>query len=360
MPGLIVVGSGESVSSTSGDPRWDLYLAESDNLEIIAPLFDATGISLDLSLNKPGRMTFQYPLDGPLSVELGPVRRAVVLVYNGVIYWSGYINNISKSLPSESVQIVVNGWLELLYHRELREKVTYTNQTRGFIIHDLLAAANGQQFTWIEQGTNTDDAPPIDKTFEESEVIGQGIDELTSIEAGPDVTIDPEFRTMDIKAWDEYVDRTGVIWAYGWGPANVNSFTQNISSDNLVNRLSVQGKNSGVTGYLAEDILSQNSYNLFESSVTLSSVSDFDILAAYGEAEIAYRGKPRVTYEFQPAAGHTMPLIFRDFQLGDKCYLKAKFKNKLEVDQAIRIFSCNLNIDPEGNPKMSNMVTVAT
>lgn len=360
MSEVIVVGSGDSVSSTSGDPRWDLYLVESSNMAIVGPLLDASGISLDLSLNRPGRMTFNYPLDAEMSVEFSPVQRGVVLVYNGVIFWSGYINNISKNVPSEDMNIVVNGWLELLYHREVRQKVTYTNQTRGFIIHDLLAIANAQKNTWIQQGTNTDDAPPLDKTFEDNEGIGAGIEEMTGIEAGPDVTIEPEFRTMDIKAWDEYVDRTDVIWAYGWGPANLNSFTQNISADGLVNRLSVAGKNSGVPGYLTEDTLSQDQYNLFESSVTLSSVSDLDILAAYGEAEIVYRGKPRVTYEFQPASGHTMPLIFRDFKLGDKCYLKAVFKNKLEVDQAIRVFSCNLNIDENGTPKMSNMVTVAS
>jgi len=328
-------------------------------MSMICPLYDASNMSLDLALNRPGRLSFNYPLN-EFSLNFSSIGRCVVLVYNGQIYWSGPILSFNRNLPGETINVVAVGWQELLYHRELRTKTTYTTQFRGAIIHDLLNIANLQHDTWMNVGTTTDDAPAISKTFEQGSNIGQGIEEMTSIEAGPDITVDPATRDLNIKAWDEYVDRTGVVWSYGWGPANLESFSENVDGASIINRLNVYGKNSDTTGYLTEDAVSQGLYNLFETSVTLSSVSDTSILAAYGEAELLYKKNPRVTYQFQPIAGDDQPLVFRDFQLGDKCYLKAKFQNIVAVDQPVRVFSCNLQIDENSNPKMTNMVTVAS
>lgn len=337
---------------------WDLYLGASSDMSTICPLADATGISLDLTLNRPGRLTFNYPLNS-FSLNFSPINRCVTLVYNGTVYWSGFVLSFQKNVPNETMTVIAVGWLELLFHRELRAKTTYTTQTRGAIIHALLAVANAQQATWITAGSNADDAPTISKTFELGANIGQGIVEMTSIEAGPDINVNPTTRTLDIKAWDDYTDQTTVIWAYGWGPQNIESFSENVDGESTVNRLNVYGKNSNTAGYLTLDTGSQTTYNLFETSVTLSTVSDVNILAAYGEAEIVYKKNPRVTYQFQPMAGDDQPLVLRDFQLGDKCYLKAKFSDIIAVDQAVRVFSCNLQIT-DNVPKMTNMVTVAS
>lgn len=362
----IVVGEGAGsgqdpgIGTTEEIAHWDLYLAESSDLTVLGPLQDASGINLDLVLNRPGRLQFSYPLDGPLAKEISPINRCVLLAYNGEIFWSGFIMSFQRGMPEEQINVVVTGWQEVLYHRAIRAEVTYINQTRGFIIHELLAIANEQKRTWMEQGTNTDDAPPISKTFEGETTVGQGIEEMTSIEAGPDITVHPQERTLNIQAWDEFVDHTNIIWAYGWGPHNLESFSQSVDGAALINRITVKGKNNAVGGYLTEDILSQTTYQLFENSVTLSNVGDPDILAAYGEAELFYKKNPRVNYQFQPAAGNENPIVFRDFNLGDKCYLKAIYNNVFEVNQAIRVFSCSLSIDDNNVPKMSNMVTVAT
>jgi hypothetical protein len=340
--------------------KWDIYLAASSDMSIICPLYDCSNLTLDVTLNRPGRLSFNYPLDNEFSLNFQTWGRCIVLVYNGTIYWSGPILSYQKSLPDESINVIAVGWQELLYHRELRAKTTYTTQTRGAIIHALLAVANAQKATWITAGTNADDAPTISKTFELASNIGQGIEEMTSIEAGPDITVNPTTRTLDIKAWDDYVDRTEIVWGYGWGPENLENFSENTDGAGIINRLNVYGKNSATTGYLTQDIISQANYNLFETSVTLSTVSDSVILAAYGEGEIVYKSNPRITYQFQPIAGDDQPLVFRDFQLGDKCYLKAKFKGLISVDQPIRVFSCSLQVDENGNPKMTNVVTVAS
>lgn len=338
---------------------WQLFLAESDDLSIVCPLPRATGISLELTLNRPGRLNFNYPLGDPNCEQIAPVYRCILLVKDGQIVWSGPIGPIAEALPSEQINVVATGWLETLYKRQFRNRTVYTDETRGTIIHSLLNVANGYADTYITAGIDGDDAPTISKTFELFENIGQGVEQMTSLEASPDISVDPVTRTLDIRAWDSYSDHPNVVWAYNCGPNNLESFGRTIDSDAMVNRINVLGKNSNTTVYIAEDLVSQATYNLYESNVTLSSVSDPEVIAAYAEAEIVYRGTPRVTYSFQPRGGVDMPLIWEDFQLGDMARLKAQFPPRIDVEQNIRIFSVTLQIDENNDHKLTNITTIA-
>lgn len=344
----------------NADSLWTLWLANSADMSYIHFLSEASAINLELTLNRPGRLTFSFPLSNIKSVDFVPVNKCVVLMYRDEIVWSGPIWSLSESVSDEKINIITVGWLELLHHRITREKIIYLDTTRGQIIQNLLTVANSQQDTWLPNGVNADDAPVISKTFERFSNIGDGIQEMTSIEAGPDVFVNPASRQLDVRAWDNYVDRPNVIWAYGTPEENIQSFTRTIDVDSMVNRLNVLGKNDNTVPFLAEDITSQDDYRLFEQEETLSSVSDDTILTAYGQAEIVYKGTPRVTYSFDPLSGDSLPLIFRDFQIGDKCRLRAKFSPRIDVEQNIRVFACNLLIDENGNPKLSNVTTVAS
>ena len=338
---------------------WQLLLANSSDLSVICPLQKASGISVEATLNRPGRLTFTYPLGDALAAEISPVSRCVLLVHDGVILWSGPIGPIQESLPEEKMSVVATGWLELLYKRILRAKTTYTSQTRGSIIHSLLTTANAQRTTWMSVGTDEDSAPVISKTFDIFSNIGQGIEEMTSLEASPDIFVDPETRELNVRNYLGYDDHPEVVWAYGWGPSNLESFTRQIDSDAMVNRINVIGKNSNTTAYIAADTTSQSLYSLYETEVTLSSVIDQEVIAAYAEAEIVYRGNPRVTYSFQPRAGEDMPCIWLDFELGDRARLKAVSPPRINVQQNVRIFSVTLQIDDNGNHKLTNVTTVA-
>lgn len=339
---------------------WTLYLANSSNMQIIGPLVDAKNFSLEATLNRPGRANFVYPSASPLAVSIIPVFTCVILMYKDQILWSGPVWSSNETEPDGRKSVIAVGWSELLYHRVLRVKTTYTEKTRGSIILALLGIANAQKDTWISAGNDADSAPVLTKTFEAFENIGQAIELMTTIEAGPDYYIDPATRKLHIKTWDSYADHPEILWAYGWGPHNVESFSRQTDVDSMVNRLNVAGKNSDTIRYVAQDLTSQADFQLFESQTTLSSISDQNVLAAYGEAEVVYRGTPRVTYTFQPHGGANQPLIFRDFALGDKCRLRAVAEPNIEVEQDIRVFSAQLSIDENGNHKLNNVVTVAS
>lgn len=333
-----------------------MIAATSSNLAELGEVRAAKELNGEFILSKPGRVTFRTPIDDPVMAALEPVKHCILLALDDIVFWSGPLWVMSDSNPQRMLNITAVGWLELLYHRVFRTKQVYSSEYRGNIIHFLLALANSYQTTWMAPGTQGDAAPQITKTFEKDSNIGQGVEEMTQIEAGPDIFVDPLTRNLNVQQWNLYADLPGVVFTYGIGPSNLSSFVRTVDADQMINRLSVYGKNSNLVPALAEDTTSQADFQLFESTTTLSDVSDASVLLAYAGVEVAMFGLPRTTYTLSPNL--KAPLLFRDFKLGDKVYLKAK-GGRVDVDQAVRVFSATLGRDDEGNVRMNSLATVA-
>jgi hypothetical protein len=253
------------------------------------------------------------------------------------------------------------GWFEVLNKRVTIADVTYPAVTRfGEIMHDLLAIANADHDTWITQGTDTSTAEfTLSRTYQRFSNIGQEIIALSEIESGPDFTIDPLTREMDILD-TRMTDETNAVFGYNFGPNNVSSVKRTTDSDAMANRVIAQGK---FLNAVTDDTAAQDLYQLFTRVDSLSDVSDEEVLGAWVNAEVVLNRHPRVLITFTPSpvinAEDRYPNIFIDYQLGDKVYLTAKYGNIQITEQAIRVFGIGIGIDENGTEIISEVQATA-
>lgn len=202
--------------------------------------------------------------------------------------------------------------------------------------------------------------------FDKRSKIGDAIEKLSTVEAGFDFSVDPETRELDVHYGNVAgtinglgENKEGLIFAYNFGPRNIRSLRTPSNASDLVNKTNAVGQYSVGTAF---DEGSIEAYGLFESTVSLSDVTDVDVLVGYAGAETAYKLQPFQTYEFEPlndAADSTFS-PFDDFSLGDIGYLCAQ-KGDIVIDfQPVRLFGFSIDIDENGNERVSNVRTVAS
>lgn len=342
-------------------PDWNFVLAESEDLTRIGSLKKvARNKNLSVALNRPGNFSYEINMTDDLFSETIEVATCVIAEKNGEAVWSGPVWNIQENWDTEKAEINCVGWFQLLMKRFVLETFQFTNTLDGDIAHQLLEYANEQEInnidrpTWITPGTQTSESDR-NISYDFGQNIGQEIINLTEAEAGFDFDIDPLTREMNIRSWDEYVDRQDVVLGYRWGPKNLATFSRSRDADSMGNQYFVVGQ---TTVGEANDEDSVDLYNLHQQIINLTEVTETAILGAYANAEIVVNKFPKVIYSFQPKfANPTLPSVFEDYQIGDKIYVNAKAANEQISDQAVRIFSVSINIDEEGNEKISNMQT---
>lgn len=355
---------------------WSFRLILSADMFPIAELKKAANKSLTLSLNKPGSANFTYPMDDELSGLIEPIATGIIAYKDNIPVWSGMIiGPLNEDAETNTMTIPVMGWLDKLNHRILRSDLPTTGKYEdiddGTILFDLLQRANdfgplpsydyegtthtADTSTFIEEGTKNypvEEEAPRTAKFDKYTNIGAEIDKLTNIENGCDIEVHPITRELNI--WRrKMTDRTEVIMGYNAPPFNLASFKPTRDTSQMVNYFRAIGRfNDG----LAEDTPSQELYGLIEETGAMTDVSDPEntILPAFAGAEVAVRSTPRVTYDVAPFSQNIFQ-PFVDYQLGDKIYISANKGHWNLAKQAVRIFGLTLNIDNEGNEKVSNL-----
>lgn len=360
--------------------KWSFHLIVSETMERLGELDQARGRSLQLIYNRSGNAAFTIPINDDLFAEAEPVKHGIAVYRNNVPIWSGMIWTNDDQLPQDRVGVTCVGWFETLNHRILRRDVSYPRFSTvplkitggGVVFLDpysvetddayhpggLLTIANAQHDTWISEGIDSDQMERI-VSYTRGQSIGQAITDLSDTEAGFNFTIDPITRQMHIKNWSEYEDKTdSVVFGYNWGPNNLAALGRQTDASTMANRVTSFGKYGGG---LAEDIPSQEEYQLFEEEVQLSDVVDPNVLLAYSGGEVLLRKTPRILYSPAPfpwVAGRT-PQPFVDYGLGDKVLFTAKKGERVNViGQAVRVFGMNVTITEEGNEKLDALQIV--
>lgn len=336
--------------------QWRIFLAESNDLEPKGEITtQASGKSLQLALNRPGAFSCSVPLDTEYKDHLVPVKNCIVAMKDDEIVWSGPIWSRIISFNEDQISLSAVGWFEILTKRYLTETITHTTTNLGDIAFDLLDKANAQQDTWISEGINTNSEVRTVK-YEQFQNIGEEILNLADIEAGYDISVHPSTRELNIRAWNDYEIKEDVLFGYNWGPKNVEQLTLTEDADSMANRIYVQGTN--ITAQ-ADENPSQLDYNLFTEVISLTDVKDQDLLAAIANAEVAVKKNPKVIIEFIPLidVDGSTPELFSEYEIGDKIFLNAKYKGVEIQEQAIRVFGANIEIDNNGNEKISSLQT---
>jgi hypothetical protein len=343
--------------------NWQFFLAESDNLEVISEITpECRDRSFSLSLNRPGTLSFNLPLQTSWYDFLTPWEHCVIAHKNKEAVWSGPIQQKVLNYGSNKIDIACVGWFELLNRRYIVDSNhTYTTTNEGQIAFELLDLANSLSLesetrpTGIVEGSNTSTTART-RTYERWANIGASIMELTEVEDGFDFEIDPLTREMNIREWSEYQDLTEVIWGFNWGPHNLKDFVETHDGDALKNDFYVVGQ-YGIS-HANDTDEGLDKYGVHQHIEQISELSDTDFGGAIANIEIATNKIPRVNLNISPRGGNDnmlVPGIFNDFNLGDKTYLTAKRGQAEILDQPVRIFGWNFNIDSIGNEEITQV-----
>jgi hypothetical protein len=86
---------------------------------------------------------------------------------------------------------------------------------------------------------------------------------------------------------------------------------------------------------------------ILEEWMTLSDVTQANVLAEFANAEVAYKKHGVITYAIKPASMGLVPRMFDDFQLGDQIYFSVN-RGRFQVDsQPVRVFSASIDISDD-------------
>lgn len=349
---------------------WRYWLASSKDMSIIGELREAKSRTLNVDNNKSGSAGFTINMDRKISEDIEPWKTCLITQRGyqteAEWFWSGPVSSATKDFGAGTITVDAIGWFELLLHRLILDRVTYTDQDAASIVSALLDLANSQYPTYITLGT-LQVSQQRTRTYEVDTNIGQEIQALAEIEAGYDWYVDPVTRKLNIYA-RRGADRTGCKWLFiadqsstgkKSNKGNCTNVVEGHDGMTMVNDFRARGKFS--TGSQASP-WSQDHYGvLLQESQSLSDVSDQNILQAFAGAEILYRENPRITYTISPKP-HTVsgvPVLFEDYDIGDTTYLTARRGNHRIDNQAIRIFGAGLSIDDSSGVENINSLRTA-
>lgn len=355
--------------------KYEFILCESPDpkepfqpLHKIGPLVNIQQPSYTLIRNRAGSFNFNIRTKDPMAYKIldlvdlgdvrGTVRKCVRIRRNDVDLWEGPIWTIDGNLPDGLLSIGCVGWLETLQKRILWSTLDYSNSGFGTptdqIIFGLLRIVDSQDLNHrllIKPGLTYGVMPNRNRFYVLGTQVGPTVQELSDIEDGVDYVVRPGTRDLDLYAWDHFAVRANVHLGFGTGPGNISRLTWQENAAQTCNSMVLisQGANVGPV----VDVASQDQYNLFEEYVTLTSANQA-VLAPFGEAELAIRSRPMVTYTIVPKAS-TAPKLFEDFDIGDMIDFSAK-QDAFKIDrQKIRVFGATVSIDTEGNETVTSL-----
>lgn len=380
---LHVIGATEPVYSSlrtsANTTSWKFVLARTADLAPLYELTKAKQKTITWTLNRPGKLSFS--INGTLASAAGiSALSTCVLAYKGdTICWSGPVWSIDEAIPGDTMNVQCVGWQELLNHRLVAPKQEwfsyYSVYDAGTVASALLSLANDQFASLITMGT-VQATQFRTRAYKRFQNIGQEIQALSDVEAGYDIEITPDTRTMNVWSFMGNDLRSSVAFGYLTGPGhNLASVQRQISSDKTVNRMYVMGDSTAVQ---VDDPPSQALYPMFEEQVQLPGVNDNSqqqsftyvpgatastLLQAYANAEMLIRDQPLVIYNIVPMpADNTtrVPRLFVDYGLGDIVKFSAKHGRFNVQNKAARVFSITVSIDENGVEKVTSLQTTAT
>lgn len=188
------------------------------------------------------------------------------------------------------------------------------------------------------------------------------IQQLTEIENGCDVSVDPATRALYVYRKRRRV-LSSVVLGWRFGPENVAQFNRQLDGSALANFGLATGS-ATVAGQFADDramptpYSSQLAYGPLEEVYSLSDVDQAKTLGAYAAAEILLKYIPRQMYSITPfnwTPDNSVPEPFVDYRIGDQVTFVARQLPRVAINQQVRIFGISVAIDEESNEKLGQL-----
>jgi hypothetical protein len=377
------------------DWKYELAHSYGDEMIRIGELSQARGKQLNPILNRPGNLSFNYPLKGELANDIKRDVTAIIAVKNDVAVWSGPVWQTKESTDGSKINVTAVGWPTLLDKRLVRRNIAYTavdGTDDGQIAFDLIDHVNdhdgslgltlpsnlikgeivpARSISFIKKGAfmpGPDGAVyrpvPRRQTYTAwQNYVGPSIQQLSDVEDGFDYWPDPVTVELNI-ARKRMRDLPNVIFGWKKMTENLTSAERDGDSSKAMNFMRVM-TSAGIVNVPADESIARIGYreevaNLVDVQLGGSDPTDtLDLGAAYGAAETNFRMWGEEIFVIQPqmlSSGGSVPSIFEDFDLGDMMTLavdEGRFVTTKE--QRFRFFGVNISIDEEGNEKLSNM-----
>jgi len=351
----------------SGLSNYKFELADSYDLSGLGELTQARNRSLQLSLNRAGAFSCTLPLDDGMAEIVEEVRTCVIVSVDGETIWSGPVWNVQEQINNQSatMQIGCVGWLQTLDKRVVRPEwnagnpIQYDGVDAGEIALDLLTRTNNDAYaagapSYVFPGIY-DSTQFRYRTYQPWSGILTSLNELTEIESGFDMLVDPVTRELNIYARIG-VD-SGILFQL---PGNVSSVSRQTDSGSITNYITAYSSAARASEADAESL---SDYGLFEEAQSLSDVVNSETLTAWAAGEIFVHSRPLPIISFQPQPespeNPNAPRVFRDYNIGDFVRLTAR-KGRLQLDrQPLRIFSFTVSFPETGGAQVSDFQTAA-
>lgn len=340
-------------------------------LEVIGEMAKAKQRTWNPVYNRAGTASFQLRTNDDITYEIldkidlndvrGTVRKCIAIERNDKVVWSGPIWGINGSLDEGMITFNCVGWQETLQYHVLQSTLDYSNNGNGtpsdqiaFGLLDRVSAQDNLHPLWVRPGSVYGVLQIRNRFYVLGQNLGSALQELSDIEAGYNMNVDPVTRELNLSPWNYFSVHEDIKFGYNWGPNNLRTFSWQEDASQTRNALIVISQGAPVA---AEDQDAIDEYGRFEEYVTLSGANQ-SILLPYANAEIAVKGRPLVTYSVTPyptGARPGAPRLFEDFQLGDQIFLTAR-KDAFRVEnQGVRVFGATVELDDNGNESISGL-----
>ena len=356
--------------------------------------------------------------EGNLAADIQPISTGVMAYRKGStdsykLVWSGYINEIAEDVTNATMTVSAVGWFERLNKRIARQDILYRSQydkdiiigsslstpsggiasgimqianktvtASGYTIASgtipVVSGSNPYTPTWLDAGTYYDGMrSPIatasgpakqDISIEQDSSFGEAIMTLINQENGCDIEVDPANRQLNVYGKKGSV-KSDVWFGFNWGPENIASFSNQISTADIANYL--VGRATGITAQVVYNKYSYSveNYGIFEDSlnINLNSTSDAaQKLAYYTAAEYFFRSGPEFSYSDSPFStysitpypytiGSSVPEPFEAYNIGDIVKFRAVREPRVDVEGSFRVFGMSVSISNDGNESIGDL-----
>jgi hypothetical protein len=354
-------------AQVSSPPVWRFRLADSTSMKTIL-YFTATGRVLTLVLNRPGSFTCSARIDAPFAYNVRKHATCVVCERNGIPVWSGPVMAVQRSTQSESVTVTCNGWLEELnkayVHAEDEALTSFVSgdDSGGQIAMKLLrilATRKDSSGALIPVRVRPGAAGDIQRrkrVYARGQSIGAAIQELSDVENGMDMLVDPITRLLSTAPPTAYRNLWRVHYGYGMAPNNVLAATYQRGRV-------VDGEHRHRDGR-QQPLRDGGRSGRHRCSRRRASRTRWRCRTS--PTPRCWRPTPTASWSTAPAARHgdlraalrRRDDIYRpwdDFFLGDQVYLSVN-KDSFQLDRhPVRIFGLTIAFDDEGNETITEI-----
>jgi hypothetical protein len=379
-------------------PEYEWVLCESPSFsEPFAPLVkigsieNAQNQQWNPQWNRAGTCSFQIRTNNPMAYEImdlvdlndirGTVRKCIKIRRNNKTMWSGPIWGIQGSLDAGTLDISCVGWIEKWQYEMYwaSQAADYSNGGNGVptdIIlfgglyegteyEGLISLVNAQNLAQtpetpllIQPGTVTtipgQTLPVRNRFYQMGTMLGPAIQELSDIEDGPDMNVDPVTRELNVTDSSLYTQRDNIVLGYNWGPNNLKDFQWEEDPTQMINNMYLSSLGAPV-GPVTQPA-SQAVYGNWSQYVTLSGANQ-SVLIPYGVAQEVVLGLPLLTYTLipHPRTNTDGPTLFDDFDIGDGILFTAQKDCVTVKQQGVRVFGAQITIDENGNETVTSI-----